>query len=61
MDMQILLAEDHLTIRKLLVNILRQQGFSKFLQADNGANNYIIKPFTPKIVRQKIEAIFMRR
>ena len=36
LDIQILLVEDHLTIRKLLVNILRQQGFKNFLQADHG-------------------------
>jgi two-component system, chemotaxis family, chemotaxis protein CheY len=120
-NMTILVVEDHLTIRKMLVNILRQQGFTAFLQADNGkaawkileevpvdlviadwsmpvmdgmelllnirqkqetkeipvimitakaqekdvleaiergANNYIVKPFSPEIVRQKIFAIF---
>ena len=122
-NMTILVVEDHLTIRKMLINILRQQGFSAFLQADNGqaawkileeapvdfviadwsmpvmdglelllnirqnqktkdipvlmitakaqekdvleavergASNYIVKPFSPEIVRQKIQAIFSR-
>ena len=123
MNTQILLVEDHLTIRKLLVNILRQQGFGNFHQADNGkaalkilnetpvdlviadwsmpvmdgmelllqirqdqktkdipvlmitaksqekdvreavekgVTDYILKPFTPEIVRKKIQAIFSR-
>ena len=66
--MKFSIVDDSSTMRRILKNSLKRIDFEDMLEAangkddivealKNGVNNYIVKPFTPETLKEKVEAV----
>lgn len=53
--MTFLAVDDSATIRRIVVNSLHRIEFKETVEA--GVSNSIVKPFTPKVLKEKINSI----
>jgi DNA-binding response OmpR family regulator len=53
--MKFLVVDDTATMRRNVTNSLQRIGCSDTVEA--GVNNYIVKPFTPQVLKEKIDAL----
>ena len=68
--MSILVVDDSSTMRRIIINSLNRLGFKNFHEASNGreglerlagVKNYLVKPFTPDTIREKVQAALLAR
>ena len=62
--MKFLIVDDSSRMRRIIKNSLERSGFEDILEAargrealENVVNNYIVRPFTPETLKEKVEAV----
>lgn len=56
--MRFLIVDDSSTMRRNIINTLYKLGHRDIVEALRaGVNSYVVKPFTPDTIREKIDAV----